>query len=536
MKKPLLVLLVMLLLVGQHVEATEQFADSVSTTLSGSQTLGATTASITSATGFPTTAGGTYSIAVDSGANYEIETVTAISGTTLTVTRGENARFPAVAHNSGVPVTIIETARARAQLKTDVVPPTVSTSAAGLAPQLDNTVTHFLNGQGGYTTPAGTGGTINSGTAGQFAEYGANGTTLSGVSTVYYVDGINYALNATGIQAALNAAGTAGGGAVQLPNASINNAIPISTGLSIPSAVTLKGNGPGATVLNYTGAAGAMITMGNGSAAILHANLKDLTIYRGTSQSGDICFSMGGNNSTGHNAQQDRVEDVECRYGTYLAGTTGFSFTGTANPADVALDWVDNISVFNAALGVTMNDCEQMWFRDVDVDLNLGETTATPKLSIGSLCNAVYYIGGRMAGALSTAGAAANIAGFKNHILFNVDSGSQTCFNDTGARNWLECTDTSGLTVTFGNLNFDSHGTFNGIPVENYITVSQVPACPLFSIATSPTAAKLCVTNLGSACSNGTTVTTGSGTGTTHCQISCDTANTAWKETGAGCY
>lgn len=81
----------------------ERFTNHFSTTLSGTITSGATSLSVASATGLPTA--GNFRIRVES----EIMTVTAISGTTLTVTRGAEGTT-AAAHNSGVAVDHILTA------------------------------------------------------------------------------------------------------------------------------------------------------------------------------------------------------------------------------------------------------------------------------------------------------------------------------------------------------------------------------------------------------------------------------------------
>lgn len=105
----------------------EQFANTANTTLSGSITNVATTLVVTSATGFPST--GNFRIVVDSGSNLEYMLVTGVSGTTFTVTRGQESTTN-VAHNSGVLVTHILTAGALVQLKSDV---TAGVASAGLS-------------------------------------------------------------------------------------------------------------------------------------------------------------------------------------------------------------------------------------------------------------------------------------------------------------------------------------------------------------------------------------------------------------------
>ena len=85
----------------------ELFGNNASTTLNGSITSGATSLIVTSATNFPTS--GNFRILVDSGINLEYMLVTAVSGTTFTVTRGIEGTT-GVAHNSLVQVVHVITA------------------------------------------------------------------------------------------------------------------------------------------------------------------------------------------------------------------------------------------------------------------------------------------------------------------------------------------------------------------------------------------------------------------------------------------
>ena len=94
---------------------TEQFANNATTTLNGSITNVQTSLVVSSATTFPTSP--QFRIIIDS----EIMLVTGVSGTTFTVTRGiENTT--AAAHNSGATVSMILTAGALDQLRSDLLP------------------------------------------------------------------------------------------------------------------------------------------------------------------------------------------------------------------------------------------------------------------------------------------------------------------------------------------------------------------------------------------------------------------------------
>lgn len=94
----------------------EQFTNNATTSLNGTLTSGATSLSVVSATGFPTS--GNFRIVVDTGSNLEIMVVTAVSGTTFTVTRGQE-NTTAVAHGGGVQVTHILTAGAVGAVRGD---------------------------------------------------------------------------------------------------------------------------------------------------------------------------------------------------------------------------------------------------------------------------------------------------------------------------------------------------------------------------------------------------------------------------------
>jgi hypothetical protein len=85
----------------------EKFGNNASTTLNGTITSGAASLVVTSATGFPTT--GNFRILVDSGGNLEYMIVTAVSGTTFTITRGAEGTT-GVSHTSGVQVVQVVTA------------------------------------------------------------------------------------------------------------------------------------------------------------------------------------------------------------------------------------------------------------------------------------------------------------------------------------------------------------------------------------------------------------------------------------------
>lgn len=106
--------------------ATERFANTAQTTLSAAVTSGATTVTVDSASAFPNVA--QFRVRVDS----ELMLVTALAGTTWTVTRGIEGTT-AAAHPTGALVTQVLTASAMTALVGAVVPTGTVAPFVGLA-------------------------------------------------------------------------------------------------------------------------------------------------------------------------------------------------------------------------------------------------------------------------------------------------------------------------------------------------------------------------------------------------------------------
>lgn len=92
----------------------EQFANNASTTLSGTINNSVTSLTVASASGFPSS--GNFRIIIDS----EIMLVTAVSGTTFTITRAQEGTT-AASHTSGATITHILTSGALTQFRGDSV-------------------------------------------------------------------------------------------------------------------------------------------------------------------------------------------------------------------------------------------------------------------------------------------------------------------------------------------------------------------------------------------------------------------------------
>lgn len=131
---------------------TEQFANNASTTLNGSINNSVTSVLVTNGAPFSQT--GTFRVIVDS----EIMIVTANSGNTFTVQRGQEGTA-AASHNSGAVITQIVTAGALTQLKTDVT--TVGVLHAGTGNP--NTFPSFVQGNNASGTSVSTTASVTAG-------------------------------------------------------------------------------------------------------------------------------------------------------------------------------------------------------------------------------------------------------------------------------------------------------------------------------------------------------------------------------------
>lgn len=117
--------------------STEQFANVASTTLNGTINNSVTSLVVASATGFPSS--GQFRILIES----EILLVTAVAGTTFTVTRGAESTT-AASHTSGVAITHVLTKGAIDKLKTDVIAITNKRDVIANLPSAGNPGTIYL--------------------------------------------------------------------------------------------------------------------------------------------------------------------------------------------------------------------------------------------------------------------------------------------------------------------------------------------------------------------------------------------------------
>ena len=152
----------------------------------------------------------------------------------------------------------------------DITTRNASTSAHGLLPKLDNIATHFLNGQGDWATPAGTGSSEL-----PFVTVGTS------EDADYVTDGVDDNVQ---IQAAIDAMYALGGGTVQLLLDKYK--FSLSGGIVVKEHVTLRGvNNPmdGTLTQSYTQAHGSVICVFSTSAYAITmypaSTIEDLWIY-----------------------------------------------------------------------------------------------------------------------------------------------------------------------------------------------------------------------------------------------------------------
>lgn len=272
-----------------------------------------------------------------------------------------------------------------------------------------------------------------------------------------FIDGTTFAYSSTGIQNAINAGIGGGVGTTSyLPGTEslTNNEISMSSTVSMKSEQCLIGTGHGSTFLSFSGSGPAFKFPDDTHDACLIG----VTIYVSNPASGQECIEMDGNNTGGNPTHGNLIRDVYCQFNGKVAGTTGIKFQGdgtTKEPSDVSLNHVEDSYVFDAATPFTINDSEQDFFSDNDVD---GDYTA-PAVTFGADAALIHWNGGRIAGGGIT-GHAFSLPADKITVNTEVDSGAADCFDDTGGNNWLKC-EVPGVSPTLGTIAATSTAYYN---------------------------------------------------------------------------
>ena len=309
---------------------------------------------------------------------------------------------------------------------TDVTTANASTSAHGLLPKLDNVATHFLNGQGGYTTPAGGGGssTFN---VNQFSSgSGADGTNIiSGVPlTNATVHGTLYQTNAsTGNYSSM----TQGG--IVFSNFQTGNYIVASN-----QTIAVKGTTAGSMLLSN-------------AAVTVEQNRIDSTGHYGIGQLTNLLGNKFLVNSN----------DNGTNFYFYGSGQPAITITGgtlRTNPVSGYYElYTNGIDTFGTSGGATITETASSG--DVTATTFTGSGANLTSLNAGNLSSGVVP-----AAQLANGGSLTNVVVASNPVNGGIGtgqtlaSGSVSYFNPFGANEASELTARRPIGLTCINTNF----------------------------------------------------------------------------------
>lgn len=351
--------------------ATEQLANQAQTTLNGAIDNSVTSIVVTSASHFPTQGTFSINVCVQNGtvcaSNQELMTVTAVSGTTFTVTRAEDSNFPAVSHANGELVTAVLTARGAAQLEADAAQ---LTAVADINSSFQVTATHLTNAlpynQGGTACKTTTFGTLpGSPTVGTtcFITDSASGclpgtaVTAGSGATACRVDwnGANWMPAGAAQAASGSPTGTAGGDLTgNYPNPGVGQ---VNSGLIPLSAAVVGTNGSRQFVADSLQGNGAKVQLSTGTTTtndLVKFDANGNTVDSGTTGSNLTLAGSSGNLQTNNGSGN---------LGAYAGSTctnkavTALNASGTATCTTLTSSYVDNTI---ALTGTDINTSNQV--------------------------------------------------------------------------------------------------------------------------------------------------------------------------------
>lgn len=345
-------------------------------------------------------------------------------------------------------------------------------------------------------------GTVNSGTVGQFAYYAANGTALTGTSSLFIATSGNVGIGTTSPYAKLSVQGGNGGAFTDAPVAfAVYGGVggqTLTTGLQGGNIVLQGGaggveemGGPGGDIYIAGGVGGKAQAGSDGRDGYTLLAITSSGVSRGNVGIGttdpvtklDIVFSNNTglrlSDQTANTTAKDAFiqgrhytsteEDIMLLWSASNSGTNSIYFGGGSALYNTATD----IRFFTAANSTTLTGTERMRI-DSSGNVGIGTTSPYAKLSVVGQIVGAYFTGtttatSTLAGGLQTA--LLNVTGTATSTFaqgINLSAGcfavSGSCIGGGGSSQWT--TSGSNIYYTTGNVGIGTTSPFAELSVQ----------------------------------------------------------------------
>ena len=297
-----------------------------------------------------------------------------------------------------------------------------------------------------------------------------NSINAYNLDNVLYVDGVKYALSATGIQQAINDAVTAGGTKVILPPGTIGMG---TTALNMHSGVCLIGAGETATILSYSGPT-IGISFGD-TTGTTGACVRDLQLFFTTAAGNSTGIRIHGYNDgvPTNTFYFNNFENIRIQFQTLTSGGAGIYATsdGTALATQVFLNNFRNIKMWGVDQAVICNGCEGNNWIGIQA-YKSGITNNIQMFAEGTAANGaptndefVEFRGENESGSINACYAT---TGSRNIVRLTCDSGVNGVAAVTDSSTGLNMYDISSVgTPTLGTISPTSTYRFNSPTVSS---------------------------------------------------------------------